>query len=103
MRGKVIDIKEKNGAVTFKIKVQPRAAKSEIVGVHGDAVKVRIASPPIDGKANEEVKKFFANLLGVPTGAVEIVAGLSSRDKLLRLHRVERERVLAAITLRDVT
>ena len=95
----MIDIGEKNGAVTFKIKVQPRAAKSAIAGVHGDAVKVRIASPPVDGKANEEVRNFFARLLKVSTNSVEIIAGESSRDKLLRIHNVELKRVLEAIAV----
>ena len=95
----MIDIGEKNGAVTFKIRVQPRAAQSAIAGVHGDAVKVRIASPPVDGKANEEVRQFFARLLDVPKSAVEILAGESTRDKLLRIHNVELKRVRKAIDI----
>lgn len=93
----MIDVTEKNGAVTFKIRAQPRASKTEMVGEYAGALKLRIAAPPVDGKANDECRKFFAKLFKVPSGNVEIVAGDSSRDKIIRIHNVNAERVQAAL------
>jgi uncharacterized protein (TIGR00251 family) len=72
---------QKEDAVIFSVRVVPRASKSEIVGEHNGALKVRIASPPVDGAANEELIKFLAKSFGVPRNAVEIVSGHSSRLK----------------------
>ena len=65
----------------MQIYVQPRASRTEVVGFHGDAVKVRVAGPPVDGKANEECCRFLAKALGVPMSAVEIVRGDTGRKK----------------------
>ncbi|MBI3654195.1 MAG: YggU family protein [Acidobacteria bacterium] len=100
----MIDINEKNGAVTFKVRVQPRAAKTAIVGEYAGAVKLRVAAPPVDGKANDECRKFFARLFQVPLPQVEIVSGDASRDKLIRIHHLKGERarlVLQALTGSD--
>jgi uncharacterized protein (TIGR00251 family) len=83
---KVIEVSEKNGSVTFKVRAQPRASKTEMVGEYAGALKLRIAAPPVDGKANEECRKFFAKLFAVPSRQVEIVTGDSSRDKIIRIH-----------------
>jgi uncharacterized protein (TIGR00251 family) len=93
----LIEVTEKNGAVTFKIRAQPRAAKSEIVGEYNGALKVRIAAPPVDGKANDECKKFFSKLFCLSSSDVEIVAGDSSRDKIIRLHDITANCVLAVL------
>ena len=61
--------------------IQPGAKKSEVVGLHGDALKVRIASPPVDGKANEALLTFIADQLGLPKRAVQLVKGDTSRAK----------------------
>ena len=61
--------------------IQPGAKKSEVVGLHGDALKVRIASPPVDGKANEALVTFIADQLGLPKRAVQLVKGDTSRAK----------------------
>jgi uncharacterized protein (TIGR00251 family) len=79
------------------ILVQPRASRSEIVGPHGDALKVRLTAPPVDGAANEELIRFLAKEFGVPQRAIEIVAGLSSRRKTVRVMGVTREEVQAVI------
>ena len=77
----MIEFTEKNGAIVFAVRVVPRASKSEIVGEHDGALKVRIASPPVNGAANEELVKFLANGFGVTRSAVLIVSGHSSRLK----------------------
>lgn len=61
--------------------IQPGAKKSEVVGPHGDALKVRVASPPVDGKANEALVAFIADQLGLPKRAVQLVKGDTSRAK----------------------
>lgn len=71
--------------VRLRVHVQPRAKRSEVAGRHGDAVKVRLAAPPVDGAANEELVRFLAEALGVPRRAVRIVAGLAGRDKVVEL------------------
>lgn len=84
----MVELRETNGSVTLRLRVQPRAPRTEIAGELGGAIKLRIAAPPVDGKANEECRRFLSSLLGVKMSAVEIVAGDSSRDKVVRIHGV---------------
>ena len=65
------------------VHVQPGAKKSAVAGLHGEALKIRIAAPPVEGKANEALVVFVAKALGVPRRAVSIVKGESLREKLL--------------------
>lgn len=83
------------------ILVQPRASRSEIVGPHGDMLKVRLAAPPVDGAANEELVRFLAKEFGVPQRAIEIVAGLSSRRKTIRVAGVTREAIDLVVSRRS--
>lgn len=89
----MIEINQRDSAVTFKVRVQPRASRTQIIGEQAGAVKLRIASPPVDGKANEECRRFLAKLVGVSASSVEIVSGGSSRDKVIRINDVSAERV----------
>lgn len=82
-------------SVRFAVRVQPRASRSEIVGLHGDALKVRLSAPPVDGAANEALVELIADALGTAKRAVRIVSGESSRSKT-----VEVEGVTAAAVLR---
>jgi uncharacterized protein (TIGR00251 family) len=59
----------------------PRASKDAIAGTHGDALKVRLNAPPVDGKANDRLLKFLAEKLGVPSAALTLLRGQSSREK----------------------
>lgn len=81
----MIPIAEKDGAVTFAIRVHPRAKKNTISGEVGDALKMSITAPPVDGKANEACVEFFAKLLKVPKSSVSIAAGQTSRNKVVRI------------------
>ena len=88
-------------AVTFSIRVHPRARRNAIDGRIGDALKVSLTAPPVDGKANEAVIRFFAELLHVPRSSVTIAAGETSRNKVIRvvgLTAAELEARLAAAT-----
>lgn len=72
-------------SVFIAIHVQPRASRTEVVGLHGEAVKIRLKAPPVDGAANEELVRFVAERLGVPRADVEIVSGATGRAKRLRI------------------
>lgn len=70
---------------SLTIRVQPGASRSEVVGPHGGALRVRVAGTPVDGKANAELVRFLAGELGVPERAVEITRGHTSRTKVVRV------------------
>ncbi len=69
--------------VRIRVRVQPRASRSEVAGVHGDSVRVRLTAPPVEGAANEALVRFMADRLGVPRGAVRLVAGETGRTKVV--------------------
>ncbi len=81
----MIPIKESAGSVTFQVKVHPRAKKDALTGVHGDALKLALTAPPVEGRANEAVVEFFADLLRLPRSSVTIAAGQTSRNKVVRI------------------
>jgi uncharacterized protein (TIGR00251 family) len=80
-----LKITEVEGGVTFAVQVVPRASRNEIVGMHGDALKVRLIAPPVEGKANEALIAFLAQWLGIRKSQVEIVAGATSRQKIVHV------------------
>lgn len=67
--------------VRIMLHVQPGAARTGLAGTHGDAIKLRLAAPPVDGKANVALRRFLATRCGVPLAAVTLVRGVSSRGK----------------------
>ncbi len=72
-------------SLELRVRLQPRASRDEIVGPHGDALKVRITAPPVEGKANAHLIKFLARTFGVAGSQVELLSGDASRDKRLRI------------------
>ena len=80
-----MNIVEKGGSVILSVRVVPRASKSEIIGEHDGALKVRIASPPVDGAANAELIKLFAKQFGVSKSNIEIIGGQTSKSKQIRI------------------
>lgn len=74
-----------DGSLLLALHVQPGAARTELAGLHGDALKLRLAAPPVDGKANKAAVDFIAELLRLPKSAVVIRNGLASRAKTLLL------------------
>ena len=87
-----------NGA-TFAVKVHPRAKKNAITGEAGDALKLALTAPPVDGKANEACIEFFARLLKVPRSSVTIAAGRTSRNKVVRVSTLSAEEVRRRLTI----
>ena len=77
----------------FTVKVQPRAKVTALAEKVGDAYKLRLQAPPVDGKANEACIRFFAERFGVAASAVRIVQGLSSRMKVVEIEGVDPARV----------
>jgi len=75
--------------IRLRIRVQPRASRTEIAGLHGNAVKVRLAAPPVDGAANEALARFIARHLGVPRSAVRIESGATGRSKILDVDGID--------------
>lgn len=73
------------GQATLALHIQPGAKKTEVAGLHGDALKIRLAAPPVDGKANAALIDFVADRLGLPKAAIRLKSGQSSRRKVLEV------------------
>ena len=80
-----------DGRITLTLHIQPGAKKTEFAGLHGDALKIRLAAPPVDGKANEALIKFVAETLKLPKSAVNLKSGQTSRRKVLEVSGSSRE------------
>ena len=81
----MIGIRDTPAGATFAVKVHPRARKNAITGATGDALKLAITAPPVEGKANQACIEFLAEFLNVPRASVTIIAGQSSRNKVVRV------------------
>ena len=79
------------------VKVQPRAKVTRLAGKVGDAYKLQLAAPPVDGKANDECVRFFAELMRVTKARVRIVIGLTSRLKVVEIDGIAQEAVDRAL------
>jgi uncharacterized protein (TIGR00251 family) len=86
-------VQERAGAVRFSVRVQPRNARSAIVGVHVGALKVKLNAAPVDGAANDELVDLLAEWLGVPARTITIVHGAASRSKLVEVSGVTADHV----------
>ena len=89
----MIELKESPAGITFAVRVHPRAKKNAITGEVGDALKVAITAPPVDGKANAACVEFFAKLLNLPRSSVTIAAGQTSRNKVIRVSGLTAQQV----------
>ena len=94
-------ITERDGAATFAVRVQPRAKRNAVLGEHGDAVKIALAAPPVEGRANEACIAFLAELLGVPKSSISLVSGATWRTKVVTVAGTTAARVRAAFGLED--
>jgi uncharacterized protein (TIGR00251 family) len=82
--------REEGDAVVLALHVQPGASRTEAAGRHGQALKLRLAAPPVDGKANEALRAFLADAFGVPLRSVTLVRGETSRAKVVRIESPAR-------------
>jgi uncharacterized protein len=92
-------IQEKLGGVLILCQIQPRASKTEVMGLHGEPqrIRIRIAAPPVDGKANEALIAFLAKRLGIPKRAIEIHSGQTGKMKDIICYGVGLEEVKKAL------
>ena len=83
--------------VVLTVHVQPKASRTEYVGIYGNALKIRVAAPPVDGAANDELVRFLAERCAVPPRSISIHAGAKSRSKRVIIKGVTSEVVLARL------
>mgnify|MGYP001281243284 CR=1 FL=1 len=79
--------------------MQPRASRTELAGLYGDALKVRLAAPPVDGAANEALVRYLAEVLDVPRASIELLSGHSGRRKLLQITGITTAQAERALRL----
>jgi uncharacterized protein (TIGR00251 family) len=90
-------VRDSKDGVVLTVHVLPKASKTACVGIYGDALKIRVAAPPIDGAANEELVRFLASELSVPPSAVRIESGAGGRHKRVRLNGVTAAHVTTCL------
>jgi uncharacterized protein (TIGR00251 family) len=88
----------KAGAV-LSVHIQPKASTTECVGIHGDAIKIRVAAPPVDDAANDELIRFLARQLSIPVSSVRIQSGANGRHKHVLVKGATAQLVLARLNL----
>lgn len=93
----MLEVQERDGKVTFEVRVQPRASRDEVTGAHGGALKIRLRAPAVENKANEALVEFLAELLKRPKAAVRILGGERSRTKRIEIHGATKQDVLALL------
>jgi len=85
------------GGIRLRVRVQPRASRTELAGRHGDALKVRLTAPPVEGAANEALLRFLAERLGVSRSAIRLLSGASGRAKVVTVDGVTPEAARARL------
>jgi hypothetical protein len=81
----VIPIQDHTEGATFAVRVHPRAKRTAITGIIGEALKISLSAPPLEGRANEELTEFLCGLLDVPRSAIHILTGTNTRNKVIRV------------------
>ena len=89
----MIPLKQTSDGVTFSVKVQPRARKNAITGTVGDALKLALTAPPVEGKANQAAIEFLADFFDIPRSSVTIASGATSRLKVIRISGANLQRL----------
>lgn len=92
-----MNIQEHPDGVVLKIKVQPRASRNKIAGVIGDALKLMLTAPPVDGEANAACVDFFSDLFGVPKKSIQILSGHTGRTKLVKVYGLTKSDILEKV------
>lgn len=88
-------LRRNDDGISLTLHVQPGAKRTEFAGLHGDALKIRLAAPPVEGKANAALLAFLAKYFGVARADVELVSGDTSRHKIVRVHGADATAVAA--------
>ncbi len=90
----------RNGSVLLSLHVQPRAAKNELAGIHDDTLKLRLTTPPVDGKANKAVIAFLARQLKAPKSSIRLRSGLKNRRKQVWISGLDEETIRRRLGLK---
>lgn len=93
----MLEIQEREGGVVFEARVQPRASKDEVAGVHGGALKIRLQAPAVENRANEALIELLAGLLKRPRAAVRILSGERGRTKRIAIDGTTKQQILALL------
>jgi len=88
-----------DGCLLLSVSVQPRASRNQLFGLHGDCLKIRLTSPPVDGKANNALIAFLADILDISKSDLRIESGLQSRRKVVRITGCDEEFVRKRLAL----
>jgi hypothetical protein len=91
----MIEIRERQGGLSFLVRVQPRASRNEIDGEWQGALRIRLNVPPVEGRANEALRRFLAHCLNVPLAAVKIASGQRGRLKRIEVQGAKAEQIRA--------
>ena len=83
--------------VRLRLRIQPRASREEVAGVSGDTIRIRLTAPPVDGAANEALVRFLSDRLRVPRSAIELVAGMAGRTKLVAVSGISAAEAAARL------
>ncbi len=95
----MIIAEDREGDLILNVLIQPRSSKAEIVGLHGETLKIKLTSPPVEGAANEQCRSLLSKVLKVPKKNIEIVSGLKSRTKKLKIKNISRSDAEKALNL----
>jgi len=94
----MIPVQESAKGIVFAVKVQPRAPRNAITGAVGEALKLAVTAPPVDGRANQAVIEFLAELFEIPRASVTIASGETSRNKVVRIMGLSKHAVEAKLS-----
>jgi uncharacterized protein (TIGR00251 family) len=97
-----LNIKPCKNGIQFSAAIQPRSSKNQVCGLHGESLKIRLTSPPVDGEANKMCVKFMAKTLDVSPSQVTIVSGQTGRNKIIRIEDMEIPEFLEKIHLSNL-
>jgi uncharacterized protein len=87
-------VSEKQDGCILNCWIQPRSSRNALVGIHGDAIKIALTAPPVDGKANKELLKFLAKYFKLPKSSIQIIAGESSRNKTILIADIDKDTII---------
>ena len=96
-------IKPCENGIRFSAIIQPRSSKNEVTGVYKDALKIRLTSPPVDGKANKACLQFFAKWLGISPSEIRIVQGLSSKSKTIEVADLTKKQFQEILKIKNLS
>jgi len=97
---RVIQYSEKDRALTFVVRIVPRASRSELAGEYNGALRIRIAAPPVEGAANRELIRLLAKMFKLPQNSIDIISGAGSKNKVVRIAGADSARLEQLIRLK---